>query len=36
MVANECVGAIGVAGGSGKQDQEIARAALAALGLIKK
>ena len=32
MVANECIGGIGVAGGEGKQDQEIARAALAALG----
>jgi uncharacterized protein GlcG (DUF336 family) len=32
MVANECVGGIGVAGGEGKQDQEIARAAVAAVG----
>lgn len=32
MVANECIGGIGVAGGNGKQDQEIARAALAAVG----
>ena len=32
MVANECIGAVGVAGGDGKQDKEIARAALAAVG----
>ena len=31
MVANECIGAVGVAGGDGKQDKEIARAALAAV-----
>jgi len=32
MVANECIGAVGVAGGDGKQDKEIARAALTAVG----
>ncbi len=32
MVANECIGAVGVAGGDGKQDKEIARAALTAIG----
>ncbi len=32
MVANECIGAVGVAGGDGKQDKEIARAALIAVG----
>jgi len=32
MVAEECIGGIGVAGGDGQQDQEIARAALAAVG----
>ena len=32
MFANECIGAIGVAGGDGQQDKEIARAALTALG----
>ena len=32
MVANDCVGAIGVAGGEEKQDQEVARAALSAIG----
>jgi uncharacterized protein GlcG (DUF336 family) len=32
MIAEECIGGIGVAGGDGKQDQEIARAALAAVG----
>lgn len=31
MVANECIGAVGVAGGDGKQDKEIARAALTAV-----
>ena len=32
MVANECIGAIGVAGGSGKQDKEIAQAAAGVVG----
>ena len=32
MVDSECVGGIGVAGGDWKQDQEIAKAALAAIG----
>jgi glc operon protein GlcG len=32
MVKDECVGGIGVAGGDWKQDQEIARAALNAVG----
>jgi glc operon protein GlcG len=32
MVENECIGGIGVAGGDWKQDQEIARAALDAIG----
>ena len=32
MVEDECVGGIGVAGGDWKQDQEIARAALNAVG----
>jgi len=32
MIENECIGAIGVAGGDWKQDQEIARAALNAVG----
>ena len=32
MVEDECVGGIGVAGGDWKQDQEIARAALNAIG----
>ena len=32
MVEDECVGGIGVAGGGWKQDQEIARAALNAIG----
>jgi len=32
MVADECIGAVGVAGGDGKQDKEIARAALTAVG----
>ena len=32
VVANDCIGAIGVAGGSGKQDQEIARAAAGVVG----
>ena len=31
MVANECIGAVGVAVGDGKQDKEIARAALTAV-----
>ena len=31
MVANECIGAVGIAGGDGKQDKEIARAALTAV-----
>ena len=31
-VASECVGGIGIAGGDWKQDQEIARAALTAIG----
>ena len=31
MVANECIGAIGVAGGEEKQDQEVARTALGAI-----
>ena len=31
MVANDCVGGIGVAGGDEKQDKEIAQAALAAV-----
>jgi len=32
MVQNECIGGIGVAGGDWKQDEEIARAALTAVG----
>ena len=32
MVENECAGGIGVAGGDWKQDQEIAQAALTAVG----
>ena len=32
MVENECIGGIGVAGGDWKQDQEIAQAALGAIG----
>ena len=32
MVENECIGGIGVAGGDWKQDQEIAQAALTAVG----
>ncbi|MGE3536915.1 MAG: heme-binding protein [Candidatus Tectimicrobiota bacterium] len=33
MVGSECVGGIGVSGGTGAQDAEITRAALAAVGL---
>jgi glc operon protein GlcG len=32
MVENECIGGIGVSGGDWKQDQEIAQAALSAVG----
>ena len=32
MVENECIGGIGVAGGDWKQDEDIARAALSAIG----
>ena len=32
MVENECIGGIGVSGGDWKQDQEIAQAALGAIG----
>jgi glc operon protein GlcG len=32
MVENECIGGIGVSGGDWKQDEEIAQAALSALG----
>jgi len=32
MIENECIGAIGVAGGDWKQDQKIAQAALNAVG----
>ena len=32
MIEDECIGAIGVAGGDWKQDQDIARAALNAVG----
>lgn len=32
MVENDCIGGIGVAGGDWKQDQEIAQAALGAIG----
>ncbi len=32
MIENECIGGIGVAGGDWKQDEEIARAALTAVG----
>jgi glc operon protein GlcG len=32
MVENECIGGIGVAGGDWKQDEDIARAALGAIG----
>lgn len=32
LVASECVGGIGIAGGDWKQDQEIARAALTVIG----
>jgi uncharacterized protein GlcG (DUF336 family) len=32
LVESECVGGIGIAGGDWKQDQEIARAALTAIG----
>jgi len=32
MFENECIGGIGVAGGDWKQDEEIARAALSAIG----
>ncbi len=32
IIDKECIGGIGVAGGDWKQDQEIARAALAAIG----
>ena len=32
MVEDECIGAIGVAGGDWKQDEDIARAALGAIG----
>jgi len=32
MVENECVGGIGVSGGDWKQDEEIAQAALNAVG----
>jgi uncharacterized protein GlcG (DUF336 family) len=32
MIENECIGGIGVAGGGWKQDEEIARAALTAVG----
>ena len=32
MIENECIGGIGVAGGDWKQDEDIARAALRAIG----
>ena len=32
MIESECIGGIGVAGGDWKQDEEIARAALSAIG----
>jgi len=32
LIASECVGGIGIAGGDWKQDQEIARAGLTAIG----
>ena len=32
MISGDCVGGIGIAGGDWKQDQEIARAALTAIG----
>ncbi len=32
MIENECIGGIGVAGGDWKQDEEIAQAALSAVG----
>ena len=32
MVENECIGGIGVSGGDWKQDEDIARAALSAIG----
>jgi len=32
MIENECIGGIGVAGGDWKQDEDIARAALTAVG----
>jgi glc operon protein GlcG len=32
MVGNECIGAVGVAGGDWRQDQEIAKAALGSIG----
>jgi uncharacterized protein GlcG (DUF336 family) len=33
MAENECIGGIGVAGGDWQQDEDIARAALDALGV---
>jgi glc operon protein GlcG len=32
MIESECIGGIGIAGGEGNQDEDIARAALAAIG----
>jgi glc operon protein GlcG len=32
MIGNECVGGVGVAGGDWRQDEEIAKAALASIG----
>jgi uncharacterized protein GlcG (DUF336 family) len=34
MVGGDCVGGIGVSGGDWKQDEEIAKAAVAAVGAV--